>query len=165
MIGVVHRLIPGAGVEVMSLGPLWPGVVIRGVWMSIYGVPTGSLDIALALCDGPVVDLTVLQSGQSLVISTDTVSAQLGMTFYRTIAGSSIGREWILPVYVPIRTGSAWVGVGIYSVPVLNVTVGLVVEPERSVSPALERGSAARRRGVAGGVMSSLEEAALAARG
>lgn len=165
MIGVVHRQISANSTEIMSLGPLWPGVVVRGVWLSINPIVYAGVNVALALCGGAAVVLADVQAGQSLVLTTDLpIAAYFGIPSFQVSLSSNVGREFIVPVYAPIEEGSAWLCAAVNGVGgAINVTMGIVFEPERVVTPSMDRGPVGRKlRG--GGVLSELRTAAEAAR-
>lgn len=165
MIGIVHRNVAAATVEVLSLGPIWPGVVIRGIWFSIQPANASNLDICIAVCGAPASVISDLRSAQSLVDTTDTPVAALGMPSVRFTMGTIVGREFTVPVNVPIREGPVWIGAGVLSSFLAYVSMGVSVDVERNVAPSIERGSAARRIRTNGRVIQELREVALAERG
>lgn len=164
MIGVVHRSVSAGAVDIFSLGPLWAGLVLRGIWMATNGAFTTAYDFSMALCKSPCVTLADVQSGRSLVISSDLPVLALGMPAIHAGVGGNNVLFFEIPVYVPVHEGSLWVGIAFAPVGVVYVAAGLRVEPERVVRPALERGPAARVPTYRRAVMDELRASAEAAR-
>lgn len=164
MIGISHHFTPSATFEGWSIGPLWPGLVIRGVWVSCALAGAGVADFCFALCNGPVYDFASLGAGESLIEGEALTVPVTPFPAIRLRWAVAENRSHVLPVYVPIREGSKWFGIGAYTGAAGSVSVGLYVEPEGQVFPAYERGPAARTIGAAGGVLDTLRAAATGAR-
>lgn len=165
MIGVVHRQTTAGAVETFALGPLWVGLVLRGIWFSFQGSVATSVSASASICGARPVLLADVDAGAQLVRS-DLFQGSFGsMNALRFLIAANVGRELVLPVYVPIQVDGLWVGVALGGPGAIEAACGLVVEPERLTTPALEPGTAARRGRRNGNVMDELRRAAELARG
>lgn len=164
MIGVVHRQILGGIPEVFALGPLWGGLVLRGVWLSVQTGFGTTASAAAAICGARPAVLADVAAGVQMVRS-DLVGAGFpDFGLMRFFVATNTGREFVVPVYATIDEGSSWVGLVVGAPGALDVTCGLVMEPERLVRPSLERGVAARVGGRNGDVLARLRNEAMGAR-
>lgn len=164
MIGVVHRTSGVNVVEYSTLGPLWAGTVLRGVWFLFGDTSQTFVDVALRLSDSPDATQQNLDAGVSLVSTDSAVRAEYGFRAMRFLLNPTSGVPWVIPVYVPIHESKFVIASAVSGVGILQWSVGLVVEPERLVRPALERGAAARRLETNAGVLERLRGAAVQAR-
>jgi len=165
MASVGHKVLSAGAVEVFSLGPIWPGVTLIGIWASINTVTTGALDVAFAVCDSQVGDLVGVQAGQPLVQSTDFPVAAIGMPSMRFQLVANNGRELTFPCFVPIVAGAAWIGIAALASVAMNVSFAPVVDGFQVASDRRVPAGAGQRVAQGVGVMAALREAAVSGRG
>jgi hypothetical protein len=164
VIGLTFRNVAAGSIEILSVGPLWVGLVLRGVWLSINSAAIATPTISFSLCANRVTDAAAHAAGVSLITNQDTGAVTAGQPNGFFSMAANVGREILAPVYAPITDGPKWVGVAVATTPALFVWAGLICEPERLQRPAMDHGKAARFGHGGDGVMERLRIAAEAAR-
>lgn len=129
MIGVVSRTIFGPS-EFVSLGPLWAGLVLRGLWLCMNLGANGVVRVLPTVSGGPVRDLEALLAGRSLVQGSETVGQFGAGPYLEFTVGASGAQERTVPFYFPVQAGSVFVGVGLSASQIGVVMCGLVVEAD-----------------------------------
>ena len=164
MIGLAHRFVAASAVEVLSLGPVQAGLVIRGIWVCATGATTLFADLALAVCGSEPRSLEDVQAGRQVVVSSDAVIAQLGVPSLAFNLSAGLGQSAELPCYVAVPSGPIWIGVAAFSTSAFKLTLGLRVGLLRGGAEEVELLRPGRSKQGVGDVMDSLREAAANAR-
>lgn len=158
------RVVAALANETFSLGPIFAGVVLRKVFVTVLPGTGGNAQLGLVIADGPVGVVAEFNGGRSLVQGPETFQPGIFHAMLDVRASAGTSSLLVLPVYVPVRQGSVYLGVYFQTTSVCSIVVGVEVEPERVVRPFLDRGRAARLNGGGGLVMDQLRGAAEAAR-
>lgn len=165
MIGVAFRQVELTGATFLTLGPVWTGLVVRAVHLVVHGGVGATLVCGIVVAEGRVVTLSDFNSALSLIVSGDLLLSGFEHPLFQMAVTSGAAHALVLPVYVPVHSGPAYVAIGGRSITaVCRILAGLEVEPERLIRPALEPPVAAAGRVRGDGVLRSLREAAVAAR-
>lgn len=145
MIGLTGRDILATAIEFASLGPIWPGIVLRGVRVVLTVGSAFNGSLGLVMSQNGQAAFANFNSGRSLVIDSDVALPGVTPTVLPLRGSGAAAVVAELPVYAPVREGPYWVIVRMTATVASSWILGLVVEPERLVRPAIERGVAARR--------------------
>ena len=163
MIGARFRTILPSATEYIALGPLWCGIVVRGVFLQFNQSAAATIAFGVSACGGGDETAENLAAGVALVVSDAAgVGMPAGNGFMFDTAASA---PWslVVPIYMPVESGVRYVLVGCRAGSQARLLCGLIVEPERLVRPAMEPGPAARRLRSNGRVLEELRAEALAA--
>lgn len=165
MIGLRHRTLAVGGAEFLTVGPLFSGLVLRGVWWNITTLLLGEVQWGLSIQNTGEESFEAFVGGRSLIERSDVVVTAIGLPAVRMRLNAAFSTTLTVPVYVPVHDGPVWVGMGLLLEGGGHAQLGAIVEPERLVRPSIDRGPAARLGGANGEVLERLRLEALAAVG
>jgi hypothetical protein len=165
VIGLRHRTLVAGTPEYITVGPLFSGVVLRGVWLNFATLLVGEVQFGLAVQGNGDETLTGFGSGDSLIERSDVAVAAVGLPAARLKLSALSDVSLTIPVYYPVVGAPRWLGVAVAMEGGGHIQVGAVIEPERLVRPSMERGRAARAWPAPGSVLDELRLEAIAASG
>ncbi len=165
MIGLRARSY-GNTVEVLALGPVWGGTVIRSIVLGWNVNAASVLEFAFALSKQGGESVENLTASDSLLGPGEEV---LGGTAFPAMFVSQAANQWAsmtFPIYVPVADGVRYVLVGCRTAgaQVGRVVAGLQVELERNIVPAVSVLPSTRITPLGAGVGPVLQAAAESAR-